>query len=507
MSDDLLSIDVSSELQTLCESQLRGRWQVPAELVRLSSRLGADAVSVARHRRGIVVSWNGPRIDYEVIADLAIALDETKNPSDRQRAIAAIETSGMEALLWAAGLRGARLRVTVSGRQGGWRFEHVRRQSRLRRDKRCQDPTEVEITWWCPGLDRRRAMRWLAVAVRFSPCRVSIDGAQGPHGFAGGLFHLGIEDPVPCRLGLTRSGDDPVLWLLRDGVISARATVPGYPPFEAAVELRDRVAPGASAADMRRAVTPYLEALIERAVWMMVEVTGRRSVLTTCDHERLCLLVLRACRKGIRASEIRRLGLVRTAAEDRLLSIEEICGLADRSGGVLAAVDHGQRRGEDLVDPGSNLVASREIRDLLTELIGVRFQSPSRRRRRRWSRFVDGFCDCVGHLRRRARGLFADRGLMVDELRSQEILTLEAMRTALSPLAVDLCRGRGLVGSTGRRLVVPRSGPAMAAGADLVAAETAWLYPLLLALDIGNEPPEDLRARWLEASNDFSEQD
>jgi hypothetical protein len=237
---------------------------------------------------------------------------------------------------------------------------------------------------------------------------------------------------------------------------------------------------------------------------MMVKVTGRRSGLTTRDNERLCLLLLRACRKGIRAEEIRRLGLVRTAAENRLLSIEGITGLAGRSGGVLAAVDHDQRLGKDIVDPGSILVASREIRDLLTELIGVRFQSPSYRRRRLWSRFADGFCECVGRLQRRARGLFADRGLTVDELRSQEILALEAMRTALYPLTVDLCRGRGLAGSTGRRLVVPRSGPAIVAGADLVAVEPAWLYPLLLALDIGGDPPERVRAQWLEASSGFS---
>jgi hypothetical protein len=49
-------------------------------------------------------------------------------------------------------------------------------------------------------------------------------------------------------------------------------------------------------------------------------------------------------------------------------------------------------------------------------------------------------------------------------------------------------------------VVVPRSGSVMTAGADLVASEPVWLYPLLLALDTGTELPDDLRESWLEAS-------
>jgi hypothetical protein len=37
-------------------------------------------------------------------------------------------------------------------------------------------------------------------------------------------------------------------------------------------------------------------------------------------------------------------------------------------------------------------------------------------------------------------------------------------------------------------------------GADLISVDAAWLYPLLLALDTGRDPPEDLRRRWLEVS-------
>ena len=111
MSERLLSIDVSSELETLCQAQLRGTWQVPAELVRLALRLGAEEVSVDRRRGGFVLSWSGPAVDGGVLADLQNALDPASGPGDRQRSIAAIERSGMEALLWASGLRGARIRI------------------------------------------------------------------------------------------------------------------------------------------------------------------------------------------------------------------------------------------------------------------------------------------------------------------------------------------------------------------------------------------------------------
>ena len=49
-------------------------------------------------------------------------------------------------------------------------------------------------------------------------------------------------------------------------------------------------------------------------------------------------------------------------------------------------------------------------------------------------------------------------------------------------------------------MVVPRSGVAVKAGAGLVASEEAWLYPLLLALDMGSEPPAELRQIWFAAS-------
>jgi hypothetical protein len=81
---------------------------------------------------------------------------------------------------------------------------------------------------------------------------------------------------------------------------------------------------------------------------------------------------------------------------------------------------------------------------------------------------------------------------------------LAAVRTAVSPLSVNICEGRGAAGRTAQGLIVPRSNPTVTAAARLVAADPCWLYPLLLALDTGEELSEDLRERWLEATGAVS---
>ncbi len=501
MSDRFLTIDVSSELATLCEAQLRGTWQVPAELVRLAARIGVAEVSVRSPRRGFEISWEGPIIDDHVFADLRSALDTGLAPEDRQQAIAALERSGMEALLWAAGLQGARLRIACSDGERRWVFPDRKRHRPRRYQGAGSDvSTSVVIRWRCAGLDQRRASRWLAIASRFAPARILVDGAVLPTGFVGGLFHLKLEKPVPCRVGLTRAGEEPVLWLLRDGVVSARGSVPGYPPFEAAVELGALVAPGASAADMRRAVTPFLGELVDRAVWMMVQVSERLPEMEERDRERLGILLLRAARKGIRTGEISGLSLLEMASDDDLrLSVEEIRQLADQRGGVLAAIEAGGRARGDLVDPHSTLRASSEVRQLLVELTAVRFQSPSRRGRSLQKRVADRFRATASHYLRRVRGVFAHREVPLSDQLPHESDVLEAIRSAMSPVGVSLCEGQGSTGWTASGVVVPRSHPAIKAGADLVSVDAAWLYPLLLALDTGRDPLEDLRSRWLEA--------
>jgi hypothetical protein len=504
VTTEILSIDVSSELETLCRAQLRGTWQIPAELVRLAEVVGAKEVSISRRRFGFEIFWNGPPIDVAGLFYLRTALDPRSIPDERQRAIAAIEEAKMEALLWASGLRGAHIRAVVNDGEVVSIFDHrYRKAPRMNRGIEVDSAATARIRWTCAGLDRKRAVRWLNVATRFVRAEVMIDGHPGPRGFAGGQFHVRLEDPLPCTLALTGAGDRPVLWLLRDGVVSARASVPDYPPFEAAVELAGIVESGASAADMRRAVTPYLGALVDRAVWMMVEVSDRFSAMSAEVRDRHCLSLLRAAGKGIRSEEICRLALLRNAGGDHRFSVEDIRRMAEACGGVLPALDPGEP-GDGLVDPSSTVLASSEARAMVTELTGVRFQAPARRASGPIRRIVNRLRQTTRRLGRLLRGFVVGRRLTTEELRAQEVFALDALQSTLAPTDVRLCEGRGSAAATSSRVVIPRASRSTVAGIDLFGSDPVWLYPLLLALDTGFEPPEKLRRSWLQKAGQIA---
>jgi len=485
--EGLLAIDVGSELRTLCEAQLRGTWQVPAELVRFALRLGAAEIEVDRRWFGFRIRWRGPAVGESVLHHLRSTLDRGCPTAKRQRSIGALEAAGAEALLWAAGLRGARLRVDSSGPQGRLIFTHREGgRPRLFAHKDGDHRPTVELRWTCGRLDRRKSAAWLRMATRFVDGTVRVNRRAVPRGFAGGVYHVRLKKPLPCRVGLTRSGDHPVLWLLKDGVVSARAGISGYPPFEAAVELGGLVPGGASSADLRRAVAPYVTELVDRAVWMMVEVAKRMSEMGSQDRRRVTVLLLRAARKRLRDDEVRSLPLFPTAAGgETLLSVDEVRRLAADRDYVLATLD-----------PEATLVASSEVRALLAEMTGVRFQTPSRRSRRLpdrlglWSRRVAAI------FARRMRGMAGARPVALDALTEDETTLLTALRAADPSGRIALCEGRGKVRMSSGGLVVPRHNPVTVAGAECVRGDSSWAYPVLLALDTGETPPEALRKRW-----------
>jgi hypothetical protein len=73
---------------------------------------------------------------------------------------------------------------------------------------------------------------------------------------------------------------------------------------------------------------------------------------------------------------------------------------------------------------------------------------------------------------------------------------LSALRSALAPTQVDLCAGGGGVRATRRGLLLPHEHPAVTAGVSAVGDDPTWIYPTLLALNIGEELPADLRDQW-----------
>ena len=144
--------------------------------------------------------------------------------------------------------------------------------------------------------------------------------------------------------------------------------------------------------------------------------------------------------------------------------------LADQRGGVLSAIESSERAAGDFMDPQSTLLASSEVRQLLAKLTAVRFQSPSRRCRSFHRRISDRLRATAVHLRHRMRGLFLRREVSPSDQCPHESDVLEAVRSAMSPIEVSLCEGQGSTGWTARGVVVPRSQPAIAVGADLISS-------------------------------------
>jgi len=470
---------------------------MPAELARCAVRSGAAQVSIANRLRGFAVSWRGGPLRPSTFADLAVALDDTAESGVRQKAIADLESSGDEALLWAGGVAGARLeiesvangqRVTLSRRAG--------RPPRLHSSPQPAASDQVALRWGCAKLDRRRAELWLNLACRFAGAEITLNGRPTPRGFSGGLYRTRLEQPVPCTIGLTRHGEEPVLWLLREGIVAARAVLPGYPPFEAAVELGSVVTGPAASSELRRAVVPFVPEFCERAVGMMIEVAGRPRVLSGAHGQRLVALLLRAGRRDLRAREIRSLPLFSTPSGDgKPLSLARLERMATQGGGRLFAVEPGDDGAGLLADAAATVVASPEVRGLLTELTGIRCHQPPRQRLGWWRRLMDGARVCGRRAVERCRGTLAPGAVPEAALSVGERLLLALIRAALSPRTVDLGGGRGLR-RTSSGLILPRFDPAVVATVALVEEDPAWLYPLVLALRLGPPALGSLQQDW-----------
>ena len=100
---------------------------------------------------------------------------------------------------------------------------------------------------------------------------------------------------------------------------------------------------------------------------------------------------------------------------------------------------------------------------------------------------------------RRIRGLYPRRGVRETDLHAHEARFLASIRESLAPGGVEFCEGEGAVVRTASALVVPRSNPAVEAARQLVADQPAWIYPALLALDTGEEVPDETRRAWMRA--------
>lgn len=496
-SPKLFAIDVARELRTLAEAQLRGSWQLPAEIIRFALRRGGRAVTVDCGARRLAIRWRDAPPERELLEELAVALDSGLGAARRQDAIARLEASGAEALLWAGALPGARLRIDGGGRPPR-RFELGRGgRPRLAVGGGNQPAGETTVVWRCTRLDLVRAASWAAEACRFTDGEVAVDGRPPPRGFAAGMYEVRQSSPLPCRIGLTRRGEEPVLWLLRDGVVAARAAVPGLPPFEAAVELAGVVPAAAGGAELRRAVQPHVPALADRAAWMVANLGGRIEAMAAPDRRRLTTFALRAAACGLRASELRALPLLETLApEAPPVSVDRLEELARTRGGRLFAVEADEDAAGLLADRAATVRASAEIRGLLSELAGVRWQPPPRRRAGLWQRLRDVVRERGRWALRRLRGLAGGRPLADSELEPVERELRDRLRDAVAPRSLDLGDGDGGVRETRSGYVIPRRHRVITAAVRVAGGDPSWVYPVLLALELTISPPPGLAARW-----------
>jgi hypothetical protein len=495
-ANDLFAIDVAAEVATLCDSQLQGPWQVPAELVRLANARGAARVEIKRARGGLHFRCDGVLASREELQDLVEVFDLEAPHSRRQAAISRVESAGLSALLWAIGLPGARLTLLV--RTGGWSGRLVARGSRIGLEVNETDtgPPSTTLTWRCRGLGIRRAVAWLRTALRFVPIPVTVCGRQVERGFQDGLYRMRIADPLPGEIAVTASGDAPRLWLLEHGVLSARAVVPGYPAFSAAVEMSGEVPAGSSADTLRAAANPHLERLIDESVRMLLLLVDRLPTVKEPVRERLATLLLRAATLDLRREQVLTSPIVsvREGTKRRMESPSVLARRAVRRGGVMATVEPGS--GNSWAFEGLVVEATTEERSLLAELLDIRIENIGG-----GSRSLELVPRIVDALRRgwqSVRGLWGPQALQNGKLTPIELRLLGAASEA--GVELSLCEGSAAVRRRQSRYLVGRNRPEVQAAALALATGGEWLYPALLAvagedLDI----PDEIRNHWLEA--------
>lgn len=495
-SGSLFAIDLAAEVATLCESQLQGSWQVPAELVRLASARGASRVEIRRVRGGLELACDAVAASRDELAAVTAALDGGLPPGPRQQAIADLEAGGAIALLWAVGTAGAAFELRCRTRSEGWGMEARKGKVRvMEADHDLRGAPGSRMRWRGGRRTAGRAVGWLETALRFLPIPATLDGRPMARGFPDALYRMRVAEPLPAELEVTASGDMPALWLLQHGVLSARAVVPGSVAFSAAVEMSGVARAGDSPAALRSAVNPYLPALVDRAVTMLLQLAGRLPDVGEPVRRRVAELLLRAAELGLQRRAVLDLPMVplRAAGRRRLVSPAELAGLAAGRGDVLPAADPGARAAATCRGP--IVEAGADERRLLAGLLGLGFEQTRAGRDHR--HLVRRLVEASRRGLSRAHGLIRGRAVAHLELDAVERQLVEAAER--SGLVLALARDAGRLRRRGRRLVLGREAAVTSDAARAVAADDAWLYPALLAAGADpDEIPEAVRARWLD---------
>lgn len=516
MKDVELRIDFRAALAKLAPSQLQGSWQLPTELARLAIASGARSVELEIRRSRLTLRAPGARLGLHCLSDLRTLLDAAAADCERHRSLVALEERDGLALAALAGLASEILEIRSGGAEAWSLSQSAGGRPALRRLSGA--PSDLELKLQGIRLDATAAEHWLARNGRFASVPIVIGAQPIARGFSRPLIRIRVREPLPAALAIAERGEAPRLWLLRYGIISTRATVPGYPAFEAAVEMSSVSAPGATPAMLREAVQPHLESLVQAAVGLIGQLAHHAESLNSSARERAARLLLEASRRGRYREQLKTIRVFPQIVGNgdsrrRLVSIADLeylvrfDGARGESGRAGAAVRIDAIAADQ--DPGELALAGRQVlvlssfeRTLLAELLDVRFVTPPARPRSYRS---------VRHLVEMASGRlslawYRLRGRLVpeSELSPGEkafLATLTRSSAGGLPRTVTFCAGGGRIHLTGDgRLLLPRRNRVVEASVEAVARDADWLYPVLTGLLGGRDlPSAEIRERWSKA--------
>ena len=536
----LLRIDFEAAIDKLAGSQLQGTWQLPAELARLAIASGARAAAFDLEPRHLTMTAPGARWDQRTIADFASVLDHRLEAADRHRAMVDLEQRGAFALsaVASSALRSLVLRI---GGETGLKLERTAGGG-LAVDNASESALAqpgVQLSVDGLALDVGRATTWLRRVGRFSPVPITVDGAPIPRGFKRPLLENRLEvraggpanassstgfqpataqpataqpaapqpaAPLPTAMAIPRGGSAPRLWLLRHGIIATHATVPGFPAFEAAIEmaaLGDRSrgdAPRDTDAVLREQLGPYLEALIDAAVCLTIGLGERATGLPEDARARVARLLLRWALKRRRLSEVSGVAMFPLLGTEgrRLVSTDVV--------GRLVRVEEGGACALDAISPEDDarryalpgrgaLAISQGERALLGELLGVVFsRPPARARRAPGRRLLERITERLGVLRPAGAPV---AGSELSDAERALLARLSGVAAEGAAIEAELRTGRGKVRRDGDKLLLPRGNAVVRACVQAAHRDPAWLYPAAVALLGGRElPAQEVRRQW-----------
>src|SRR5690606_1884315 len=336
----LLAIDIEAELRKLAAAQLQGPWQLPAERVRRAIGAGARTVEIELARGSVRVRDDGAPVASALLDALADLLDGAAPAERRHGALLTLEAAGALALLALPALHPQRIEVTTRGEGRVRRLVFSGQGRALTSDQPDPGATRsTELVVRGAELDPQRARTYLADVCRFAPVVIRVDGTPLADNFKLYLAHTRLAlPPLHLRgaIALAHRGEPARCWLMVHGVITTTVAIARTPCFEAVVEMADKIGAGElpaapTAADLREAIAPALEALADAGVQLMLATAAASAKLPASSQARVLQLLLQALRTRRRAAEVLAVPIVPALfgrGDRRLIALEALGALA-----------------------------------------------------------------------------------------------------------------------------------------------------------------------------------